>query len=94
MCKEKKEEIKKNTKILRKSEVKFISAAGVRLLTSFWIHLWFCVSSRSWRGSSNFWQHCLYLLHLLPLEGASIVTERVGPLCPPWEALFSFLGKL
>ena len=79
--------------ILRKSGVEPISTVGVCLLTSFCIHLWFFIISRSWGMSSNFWQHCLYLLHL-PLERESVVIERVGPLCLPWEALFSLLGKL
>ena len=77
--------------VLRKSKVKFNSAVGVHLLSSFWTHIWFFINSRSQDGSSNFWQHCLYLLHL-SLEGVSVVIERVRPLCLSWEALFSLLG--
>ena len=82
-----------NIQVLRKSQVKFISAVGIHLLTSFWIHLCFLISSRSWSRSSNFWQHHLYLFPLI-LEGASVANESVKPQCLPWGTLFSLLGKL
>ena len=34
-------------KVLMKSKVIFVSALGVHLLTSFWVCLWFCLSTRS-----------------------------------------------
>ena len=44
--KQKKRRKKKITQVLMKSKVKFVSAVGVYLLTSSWIHLWFSFSSR------------------------------------------------
>ena len=68
-----------------------IHLSGVWCLPSvfFWSCLWLFISSSSRGGSSNFCQH----LHL-PVEGASIVVRRVGPLGLPEEVLFSLLGKL
>ena len=39
---------KNNMQVLKVSKVKFVSAIDVCLLTSFWIHLWFSHSSRSY----------------------------------------------
>ena len=47
--KQKKRRKKKITQVLMKSKVKFVSAV-VCLLTFFWIHLCFSLSSRSWVG--------------------------------------------
>ena len=60
-----------------KSKVKFVSAAGVCLLTSFWIRLWFSLQVLG--GLYSFWQHHLYLLPL-PLEGASGEIKKVRSL--------------
>ena len=38
----------KNMHILKDSKVKFVSAVGVHLPTSFWMCLWFFHSSRSY----------------------------------------------
>ena len=42
------EKEKKNMQVLKDSKVKFVSAVGVHLLTSFWICLRFSHSSRSY----------------------------------------------
>ena len=43
--------------------------------------------------SSSLWQHHVYHLHF-PLDRASIVIQKLGPLGLPWESLFSLLGEL
>ena len=56
-------------------------------------HLWLFISSKSWYGSSLFWQHCMYNFHL-PLDGAFIAIGKVGWLGLSYVALLSLLGKL
>ena len=79
--------------VVMTSKVKFVSAFGVHLLTFFWIRLWFSLSSRSCGWVPIFWQHSLYLLYL-PLEGASVMIERMRSLSLALVALFSLPGKL
>ena len=66
--------------MLTKNEVEFVSAeSGV---CCFWIHLWLFISSGSQGGSSSFWLHYPYRLHL-PLEGAAIVMGGWDPWLSP-----------
>lgn len=89
----KKEEREKNMQVLKKCEVKFISAVGFSLGILFvFISGFFFTSLRSWVGHSTF-DDIVHLFHL-PLMGASVEIERVGPLCFPWETRFCLLRKL
>ena len=45
--------IKKNMQVLIKSKVKLVSAVGIRLLTSFWIHFLFSLTSWSQVGRTT-----------------------------------------